>query len=290
VSNKKKIHETSAGTRNIEPEQGFDDVLPVFVRLHLVVCNIKIPSRGLSVVHAPTSADARLSISKYPSNWIYAITSHAHAAANALQPSSFLHFVGLHRALQGSTSGAAIGSPDFLHFVGLDRGRNPGWLSGVARATRRSTKTDSPSQSSNTLGDSKLARQPEMCHGQSNKTETLSSFCCPCVLSMSLYTEQVQRYDMQQYGKVVRLECSWARLKEQNEAFPTVPPSGQTDKWKALKPCVKAENVPKWAQCSQESIWESGWEVRDGAGKRLIECEMCTENDKEGRGWKRQWQ
>jgi hypothetical protein len=28
-----------------------------------------------------------------------------------------------------------------------------------------------------------------------------------------------------------------------------------------------------------------GGEVRDGAGKRVMECEMCTENDKEGRGW-----
>jgi hypothetical protein len=31
-------------------------------------------------------------------------------------------------------------------------------------------------------------------------------------------------------------------------------------------------------------------EERDGAGKRVMECEMCTENDKEGRGWERQWQ
>jgi hypothetical protein len=64
----------------------------------------------------------------------------------------------------------------------------------------------------------------------------------------------------------------------------------QTDKWKALKPRVKAVNVPKWAQRSQESIWEYGGEVRDGAGKRVMECEMCTEKNKEGRGWKRQWQ
>jgi hypothetical protein len=78
--------------------------------------------------------------------------------------------------------------------------------------------------------------------------------------------------------------------KEQNEAFPTVLPAGQTDKWKALKPRVEAVNVPKWAQGSQESIWESGWEVRDGAGKRVMECEMCTENDKDGRSWERQWQ
>jgi hypothetical protein len=88
-----------------------------------------------------------------------------------------------------------------------------------------------------------------MCRGQSNTSGVLSSFYYPYMLSMSLYTEHVQRY-----GKVVRLECSWALWKEQNEAFPTVPPAGQTDKWKALKPRVKAENVPKWAQCSQESV------------------------------------
>jgi hypothetical protein len=96
---------------------------------------------------------------------------------------------------------------------------------------------------------------------------------------MSLYTEQD-----------VRLERFWALWKEQNEAFPTVPPAGQTDKWKARKPRVKAVNVPKWAQHSQESMRESGGEERDGAGKRVMECEMCTENDKKWRGWERQWQ
>jgi hypothetical protein len=68
-----------------------------------------------------------------------------------------------------------------------------------------------------------------------------------------------------------------------------MPPDGQTDKWKALKHRVKAANVPKWAQSSQESIWESGGEVRHGVGKQVMECEMCTEND-EGSGWERQWQ
>jgi hypothetical protein len=69
-----------------------------------------------------------------------------------------------------------------------------------------------------------------------------------------------------------------------------VPPEELREKWKALKPRVKAANVPKWAQRSQESIWESGEEVGDGAGKQEMEGEMCTENDKEGRGWERQWQ
>jgi hypothetical protein len=49
-----------------------------------------------------------------------------------------------------------------------------------------------------------------------------------------------------------------------------------------LKARVKAENVPKWAQPSQESIWESGWEVKDAAGKRVMECEMCTEMTRRG--------
>jgi hypothetical protein len=37
-----------------------------------------------------------------------------------------------------------------------------------------------------------------------------------------------------------------------------------------------------WAQRRQGSIWESAGEVRDGAGKRVMECELCTENDREG--------
>jgi hypothetical protein len=32
-------------------------------------------------------------------------------------------------------------------------------------------------------------------------------------------------------------------------------------------PCVKTANVPKWAQRSQESLWESGGEVGDEAEK-----------------------
>jgi hypothetical protein len=40
-----------------------------------------------------------------------------------------------------------------------------------------------------------------------------------------------------------------------------VPPEGQTEKRK--EPRVKAANVPKWAQRSQEIVWESGekWEM-----------------------------
>jgi hypothetical protein len=73
-------------------------------------------------------------------------------------------------------------------------------------------------------------------------------------------------------------------LENTELGLPTVPPAGQTAEWKVLKPHGKAVNVPKWAQRSQESILESGGEVRDGAGKRVMECEMCTENDMEGLG------
>jgi hypothetical protein len=48
-------------------------------------------------------------------------------------------------------------------------------------------------------------------------------------------------------------------------------------------PRVKAANVTKWAPRSQESILESGGEVGHGAGKQVMNCEKCTENDKEER-------
>jgi hypothetical protein len=97
---------------------------------------------------------------------------------------------------------------------------------------------------------------------------------------------------MQLKVKNVRLEYFWALWKVQNVAIPAAgaPPEGPPEKWKAIKPRFKAANVPKWAQRSQDSIWESWGEVGDGAGKRVMECEMCTENDKEGRGLRRQWQ
>jgi hypothetical protein len=77
--------------------------------------------------------------------------------------------------------------------------------------------------------------------------------------------------------------------KIQNKVIRTVPPEGQTDKWKALKPHVKAANVPKWAQRSQEGIWEFGGEMGDGAGNRVMKCEIWTENE-EGSGCERQSQ
>jgi hypothetical protein len=77
---------------------------------------------------------------------------------------------------------------------------------------------------------------------------------------MSLYNEH-----MQQKVNVFRLECFWALWKEQNEVFPTVPPAGQTNKWKGIKPRVKAVNVPKWAQSNQERYGNLGGGVRDGA-------------------------
>jgi hypothetical protein len=58
-----------------------------------------------------------------------------------------------------------------------------------------------------------------------------------------------------------------------NEAIPTVPPEGQAEEWKALKLIIKAANVPKWAQRSQESIWEFG-KNGNGAGKGVMQIEM----------------
>jgi hypothetical protein len=58
------------------------------------------------------------------------------------------------------------------------------------------------------------------------------------------------QHDMQSKVKNVGLECFWDLWKLQNKAFLMVPPDGQTDKWMALKPRVKAANVPKWAQRS----------------------------------------
>jgi hypothetical protein len=75
-------------------------------------------------------------------------------------------------------------------------------------------------------------------------------------------------------GTIDKLPCS-KNLEKTNGTFPTVPPAGQTNKWKVLKPRVKAENVPKWAQPSQENIWESEWEVRDGAGL-IYRNQNCT--------------
>jgi hypothetical protein len=65
-------------------------------------------------------------------------------------------------------------------------------------------------------------------------------------------------------------------------AIPTVPPEGQTEKWKALKPRVKAENVPIWAQRSQESIWEFGGKVGDGAGKRVTNVRCAQKTTRRG--------
>jgi hypothetical protein len=73
-------------------------------------------------------------------------------------------------------------------------------------------------------------------------------------------------------NKNCQIGAIFGSLEVQNEAFPTVPQrylAGKTDKWKALKHCVKEfldfeANVPNWAQRSQESILESGREVRDG--------------------------
>jgi hypothetical protein len=47
--------------------------------------------------------------------------------------------------------------------------------------------------------------------------------------------------------------------------------------------CQKAHNAVRKAYGNLGGKWETGQE-------RVMECEMCTEKDKEGRGWGRQWQ
>jgi hypothetical protein len=63
---------------------------------------------------------------------------------------------------------------------------------------------------------------------------------------------------MQWKVRNVGMECKWKAL---NKAIPTVPPEGQTEERKALKPRAKAALAPNCAQRSKDSIWESGWEV-----------------------------
>jgi hypothetical protein len=118
----------------------------------------------------------------------------------------------------------------------------------------------------------KIARPPEMGRGQANTTWVLSWFYCPYMRLMSFRMACNTKYKMSDWG---------AFGKVQKKAIPTVSPERQTDKCKALKPRVKAANVPKCSQGSQVSIWESGGKVGDGAGQRVMECEMRTENDKE---------
>jgi hypothetical protein len=95
-----------------------------------------------------------------------------------------------------------------------------------------------------------------------------------------------------QHIKNAGLKCLFGSYKVQNQSIPTVLLEGQTEVWKALKLSVKAENVPKWARCSQESFWQLGGTgtMGDGAGKQVMTCEVCTENDKEGSDRERQSQ
>jgi hypothetical protein len=67
----------------------------------------------------------------------------------------------------------------------------------------------------------------------------------------------------------------------QNKAIPTVSPEVQTEELKALG--VKAANLPKWAR-TQKGTRELEGAMGDGAGKREMKCDMCTENDEEGNG------
>jgi hypothetical protein len=70
-------------------------------------------------------------------------------------------------------------------------------------------------------------------------------------------------------------------MKVQNEASLTVPPAGQTEEWKALKHPVSRQQMGIMQSGKHMGVWG---EMGDGAGKRVMKCVMCTDNDKEGSG------
>jgi hypothetical protein len=80
----------------------------------------------------------------------------------------------------------------------------------------------------------------------------------------------------------VRLECFWAFWKVQNEGIPKLPSEGRTEGWKAFKPRVEAAYMPKWAHRSQESMWESGGEMGDGAEHELRNVRCAQKMTKSG--------
>jgi hypothetical protein len=92
-----------------------------------------------------------------------------------------------------------------------------------------------------------------MCRGQSNSTSAwvLKLGYWFLLLSVSALNVFVCAAGHAIKGTKCQIGAFWALWKEQNEPFQTVPPAGQTDKWKALKPRVKEVNGPKfkWAQC-----------------------------------------
>jgi hypothetical protein len=65
---------------------------------------------------------------------------------------------------------------------------------------------------------------------------------------------------------------------------------GKRTSGKRSNPVSKQQMCHSGHDAVRKAIWESGGAVRDGAGMRVMECATCTENDKEGRGWERQWQ
>jgi hypothetical protein len=59
---------------------------------------------------------------------------------------------------------------------------------------------------------------------------------------------------------------------------------------KHTRPVSRQQMCPNGHNTVRKAYGNLGGEVEDMAGKQVMECEMCTENNKEGRGWVRQWQ
>jgi hypothetical protein len=82
--------------------------------------------------------------------------------------------------------------------------------------------------------------------------------------------------------KSVRLECFWALWKEQNKSHQRYLQKGKRRSERHSNPVSRQQMCQNGHNTSQESIWESGGEVGDGVGKRVMKCEMCTEMTKRG--------
>jgi hypothetical protein len=71
---------------------------------------------------------------------------------------------------------------------------------------------------------------------------------------------------MQTKSRNLELECFWALWKVQSEAISTIPPEGQTEEWKALKPvsrqqmCQNGHKAVGKAYGNLGGKWEMGQE------------------------------
>jgi hypothetical protein len=85
---------------------------------------------------------------------------------------------------------------------------------------------------------------------------------------------------MYQKVKRFRLECFWTLGKVRR--FQRYLQKGKQRSARHSNPLSRQQMCRKWAQRSQESKWEFGGEVGDGAENRVMKCEICTEMTRRG--------